>query len=235
MSACHRRKNHGTNDMDTDDFSNTAEAFEAFDDVPLSPARDDSIGSVIARRFSRRDMLRGSLGVAASTALFGTAALSGVVSATQAGAGAFAFTELADGMDETHHVAEGYDADILIRWGDPLFYGIGPFDPLALTGDEQAADADDEANQMLRTLLRGFVVFLRISTACAGPTDDCNQQAETSARQGCTQFIEQRIPWQGRVRPRHRRLQLGLPAKFEIRPPGATLARASLKRLGVSP
>jgi len=124
--------------MDTDDFSNTAEAFEAFDDVPLSPARDDSIGSVIARRFSRRDMLRGSLGVAASTALFGTAALGGVVSAAQAGSGAFAFTELADGMDETHHVAEGYKADILIRWGDPLFDGVGPFDPCALTGEEQS-------------------------------------------------------------------------------------------------
>ena len=41
-------------------------------------------------------------------------------------------------MDETHHVAEGYDADILIRWGDPLFEGIAAFDPPHLTAEEQA-------------------------------------------------------------------------------------------------
>ena len=57
----------------TDDgFSCTAEAFEAFDDIPLSPPRPDTIGAIIARRYSRRDMLKGSLGVTAATALFGT-------------------------------------------------------------------------------------------------------------------------------------------------------------------
>ena len=35
-------------------------------------------------------------------------------------------------------MAEGYDADIVIRWGDPLFKDMQPFDPPTLTGDEQA-------------------------------------------------------------------------------------------------
>jgi secreted PhoX family phosphatase len=123
--------------MHEDEFSNKAEAYEAFDDIPLAPPRDDSIGAIIARRYSRRDMLKGSLGVAAATALFGTAALTAAGPARAAEA-SFAFPELANGIDETHHVAEGYDADILIRWGDPLAEGLPEFDPATLTGAEQA-------------------------------------------------------------------------------------------------
>jgi hypothetical protein len=37
-------------DMQSDDFSNKAEAFEAFDDIPLSPENESTIGAVIARR-----------------------------------------------------------------------------------------------------------------------------------------------------------------------------------------
>lgn len=124
--------------MKADNFSCKAEAFEAFDDVPLSPPRDDTIGAVLARRFSRRDMLKGSLGATAAAALFGTAALTGASGQARANSAAFNFAELSSGVDETHHVAEGYQADILIRWGDALFEGMGPFDPRALTGEEQA-------------------------------------------------------------------------------------------------
>jgi secreted PhoX family phosphatase len=42
----------------------------------------------------------------------------------------FCFAEVAAGVDETHHVAEGYSADILLRWGDPLFPDSPAFDPL---------------------------------------------------------------------------------------------------------
>ena len=53
---------------DEDDFSNNAEACEAADDIPNNPDIERSIGAVIARRYSRRDMLKGSLGVTAATA-----------------------------------------------------------------------------------------------------------------------------------------------------------------------
>ena len=59
-----------------DEFSNKAEACEAADDIPVNPDTERSIGSVIARRFNRRDMLKGSLGVSAATVLFGATALS---------------------------------------------------------------------------------------------------------------------------------------------------------------
>jgi secreted PhoX family phosphatase len=126
---------------DEDDFSNNAEACEAADDIPNNPDIERSIGAEIARRYSRRDMLKGSLGVTAATALFGAAALgagraaaqSPVASTTEA-----VFTELAAGIDDRHHIAEGYTADVLLRWGDPLFPGMAPFDPRTLTGEEQA-------------------------------------------------------------------------------------------------
>jgi len=123
--------------MQEDRFSNKAEAFDAYDDIPLSPPTGDTIGAVIARRYSRRDILEGSLGVAAATALFGTAALSAAPGPAKAGSAAFAFRELANGIDGNHHVAEGYDADIVLRWGDPLADGLAAFDPRTLTGADQ--------------------------------------------------------------------------------------------------
>ena len=124
--------------MQKDSYSNKAEAFEAFDDTPLSPESDNTIGAMIARRYSRRDMLKGSLGVTAATALFGTAALTSAAGPAKAASAAFAFRELQAGVDDTHHVAEGYDADILIRWGDPLAENLGAFDPQNLTAADQA-------------------------------------------------------------------------------------------------
>jgi secreted PhoX family phosphatase len=124
-----------------DGYSNKAEACEAADDISINPDVERSIGAVIARRYSRRDMLRGSLGVTAATALFGAAALGAGRAAAQQpaqSAGEAAFKELAAGIDERHHLADGYTADVLLRWGDPLFPGMAPFNPHTLTGEEQA-------------------------------------------------------------------------------------------------
>jgi secreted PhoX family phosphatase len=111
-----------------DDFCNRAEAYEAHDNQPLSPAGGDTIGDIIAKRYSRREVMRGTLGVAAATVLFGPT-LGGAAKAVGT-PDRFDFTEVEAGADETHHVAEGYRADILLRWGDPLFPDSPPFDPL---------------------------------------------------------------------------------------------------------
>jgi secreted PhoX family phosphatase len=51
----------------------------------------------------------------------------------------FAFPELSVSPDdETHHVAQGYDADVLIRWGDKVLPGAPEFDPGKLTADGQS-------------------------------------------------------------------------------------------------
>ncbi|MDG2242969.1 MAG: PhoX family phosphatase [Rhodospirillaceae bacterium] len=48
------------------------------------------------------------------------------------------FDELPHGIDETHHVAEGFTADVLIRWGDPLFADAPGFVANALTAEGQS-------------------------------------------------------------------------------------------------
>ena len=120
-----------------DGFCNRAEAYEANDDISLSPADQDSIGDIILRRYSRRAVLRDSLGVAAAAALFGPAVLASRGARAEAPGDRFDFKEIAAGVDETHHVAEGYRAQILLRWGDPLFTDSPAFDPHRQSAEAQ--------------------------------------------------------------------------------------------------
>lgn len=110
------------------EFGNKAEAFEAFDDIPTNPNLGNTIGDVINRRYGRRDVLRGALGVSAAAALFGTTALVAPRDAMAAANDRFAFDELTWGNDEKHHIADGYNADILLRWGDPITADAPEFD-----------------------------------------------------------------------------------------------------------
>ncbi|MBA97319.1 MAG: dTDP-glucose 4,6-dehydratase [Sulfitobacter sp.] len=119
-------------------IGNKAEAFEAFDDIPTNQNLGKTIGDVINARYGRRGVLRGMLGVTATTALFGTSAL---VAPGQARAetskSRYAFDELTWGNDETHHVADGYDAKILLRWGDPILADAPEFDVMNQTAAAQ--------------------------------------------------------------------------------------------------
>ena len=90
------------------------------------------------RRFNRRDLLKSSLAVTAITATVAPLALAAGRRAEAARTEAsFGFTEIEAGVDETHHVAPGYQADILIRWGDPVLPGAPAFDPMAQTAEAQ--------------------------------------------------------------------------------------------------
>ncbi|HSK42202.1 MAG TPA: PhoX family phosphatase [Arenibaculum sp.] len=114
-------------------------AFQADDDIGRNPTGALTMGDVIARRYGRREILRGSLAVAAITASFGP--LSQLVGRGEAKAAAgkasFSFPEVTAGVDRTHHVADGYAADILIRWGDPVLPGAPEFDPANQTAEAQ--------------------------------------------------------------------------------------------------
>ncbi|CAO4143636.1 PhoX family protein [Methylorubrum extorquens] len=88
-------------------------------DTPDAPTLD----AVIAQRFSRRDLMRGSLAAALA------AGIAPQTVAAPAEASAFDFPELTAGIDEHLHVAEGYEAKPLLRWGDPLFPDAPAFDP----------------------------------------------------------------------------------------------------------
>ncbi|HTV67766.1 MAG TPA: PhoX family phosphatase [Rhizobiaceae bacterium] len=109
-------------------------------DTPGSnPTSNKTMGEIIATRFSRRGFLQGSLAVSAIAATVSPIALITAESARAEGAAsAFSFKEIEAGVDENHHVAEGYDAQVLLRWGDPLFADAPEFDPTKQTPEAQA-------------------------------------------------------------------------------------------------
>ena len=85
-----------------------------------------TIGQLIERRLNRRDALRG-LGTA------GVFAAAGPALAQSTGPSSLTFKELSHTLDATQHVAEGYDMQVVIRWGDPVVAGAPAFDPGNLT------------------------------------------------------------------------------------------------------
>lgn len=117
-----------------------AKQYQTAEDVGCNPTENPTMGDVIAARFGRRDMLRGALAVSAISAVAGPVALAALSkdAAAQTAKPSFTFSEVAFGVDETHHVAAGYDADVLIRWGDPVLPGAPAFDPLKQSAASQA-------------------------------------------------------------------------------------------------
>ncbi|MFN0116099.1 MAG: PhoX family protein [Paracoccaceae bacterium] len=99
------------------------------------------IRSIISARASRRGFLLGSTG-----ATLGAVVSQGFVGSLFAGrahaqdaASSLQFTELSRIYDTTHHVTQGYTADVVVGWGDPMKAGQAPFDPATL---DPAAQAD---------------------------------------------------------------------------------------------
>ncbi len=98
-----------------------------------NPSNAPTIAELIEARMTRRTALKGMV-AAGAIGLFGCAA-----PARQGvrGASALTFTEIGRTLDATHHVAPGYDVQVLIRWGDPVIKGAPPFKPGAQTAQEQ--------------------------------------------------------------------------------------------------
>ncbi len=111
-------------------------AREESEDIGTNPTDNPTIGDVIAARFARRDILKGALGVAAIATAVSPLALTPRRAQAEP-ASRYRFDEIAAGVDDNHHVAPGYDADVLIRWGDPVLPGAATFDPAAQTAAAQ--------------------------------------------------------------------------------------------------
>jgi uncharacterized protein len=106
------------------------------DDISSNQSGNTPFAEIAQRRLSRRGMLAGLAGVT----VIGLMSSPGVSRrALAAGAGSsLTFREVPQVYDETHHVAPGYTADVLLRWGDPVESGAPPFDPMNHTAAAQA-------------------------------------------------------------------------------------------------
>ncbi len=94
---------------------------------------------IIDARLSRRDLIKGAV-AGALVAVTGCSPQSTepVAPRRSVASGRYSFPELVRGVSEDQAVAEGYVADVLIRWGDPLFSDSPVFDPQHLTATAQA-------------------------------------------------------------------------------------------------
>ncbi|MCE9651284.1 MAG: PhoX family phosphatase [Parvibaculum sp.] len=103
---------------------------ETVDDTAIARTAAPSL----AELWSRRSFLKTAGGIA----ILATASTSLLALAACERKPAFGFKELPRGVDENHHVAEGHDADILIRWGDPVLPDAPVFDPMNQSADAQS-------------------------------------------------------------------------------------------------
>jgi len=113
-----------------------------------SRTKTDSFADIAVRRYSRRGLLKGSITAAAMTGLgFGTAcsktdnSVNSPPPESETGrsdlgaVSRFDFQEIEHGISQSHAVAEDHLAEVLIRWGEPLFADGPEFDPF----DQSAA------------------------------------------------------------------------------------------------
>jgi hypothetical protein len=108
------------------------------EDVAVNDSAGATIGDVVAERLNRRDLMQGALAGTVLAAALPAGFMSATPAEAQSRPSAFRFKEVEAGVDGTHHVAEGYNADILIRWGDPVLPGAPAFAPNAQTGASQS-------------------------------------------------------------------------------------------------
>ena len=118
---------------------NRSQRFDAADDDGVNSSKAPTIGDVIAARMGRRDLMKGALGFTAIAATVSPMALAASRAYAQTEGSSFDFTEIEAGVSEDMVVAEGYDAEVLIRWGDPVLPGAPEFDV-----DNQTAEAQNQ-------------------------------------------------------------------------------------------
>ncbi len=113
------------------------------EDIGSNPAPRETIGEVMERRLSRRAALMGIGGAAAAATLADqlvSAANSAVAQPVpmNGGPSTFSFPEVSMRMSQRDAVAEGYETQMVIRWGDPVVADTPAFNPAAQTPQAQA-------------------------------------------------------------------------------------------------
>ena len=107
---------------------------------PSNQSATPSFQEIAALRFSRRAALKGLLATSALTAV-GTALAPLNKAAAATADSTLKFAEIPHAYDANLHVAEGYEAQILLRWGDKVLADAPAFEPGKLTAEAQAKQA----------------------------------------------------------------------------------------------
>lgn len=105
------------------------------DSNPSNTAPNATFSEIAATRFSRRAALTGLLATTALTAAGGLVPTRARAATAES---SLTFTEIPHAMDDKLHVAEGYSAQVLLRWGDKVAADAPEFDPAQQSAEAQA-------------------------------------------------------------------------------------------------
>ncbi len=100
------------------------------DDLGSNPTASRPIEEILEARFGRRQLLR-SAAAGTAVGLFGPALPGTRLAMAEEKpkiVSTLTFEELEHGIDPTHHVAKGYSANALVRWGDQIGKDSPAFD-----------------------------------------------------------------------------------------------------------
>ncbi len=121
------------------DTNTTCEQFEAAEDFPTNNSQNPTLGDIIEERLSRRGLMSGLLATTAVASAISPSLFLAGCDNTPSTTPSFDFGEVTVGSDGYHYVAKGYNADILIRWGDAVLPNAPKFEPLNQSADAQSA------------------------------------------------------------------------------------------------
>lgn len=107
------------------------------EDIGSNPAPGRAIGDIIAARLTRRGAIGAAMALAAAPAA-APAGAQPLPVPERGGPSTLTFPELRQQLSQHHAVAEGYEAQTVIRWGDPVLAGAPAYDPMAQTAAGQA-------------------------------------------------------------------------------------------------
>jgi len=106
------------------------------DDFSANSTGNRPFLEIAEARFGRREVLKGFLAAAATGAFGGTLTSKAALAAGDSSS--FTFKALEQVIKEGHQVAEGYSAEVLIRWGDKVLADAPDFDANNQSAEAQA-------------------------------------------------------------------------------------------------
>ncbi|MCG8510919.1 MAG: DUF839 domain-containing protein, partial [Rhodospirillales bacterium] len=99
-----------------------------------------ALDALVQSRLSRRTAVKSLLAGGAAAAASGVVPMRLLSDAALAAAGdpsTLTFTQCSHVIKEDHHVAPGYESQVLMRWGDKVLPDAPEWDPKNLSGDAQ--------------------------------------------------------------------------------------------------
>lgn len=107
------------------------------DDIPSNPTAQNNFYDIVEKRLSRRNFIKASFATMVTMNFMGCGEEPRLPPTPTSPPSTLSFPELMHGLDENFHVADGYQHQVLIRWGDEVTKDAPAFDPQKQSSEKQ--------------------------------------------------------------------------------------------------